>query len=123
VREERAESFRTVEARKKFYFVPKRLRQPGQPPLTLLSTEQLKILQSNYTMPLSHVERCKPFLAALGRFQVRASTKYPEPIEFHTAAKTESETKSNVYHGESTPQNFKMYSAVSKKIMKNMGFD
>ncbi|MGV7343137.1 hypothetical protein PJI17_31045, partial [Mycobacterium kansasii] len=44
--EEKAESSRTIETKKKFYFVPKHLRQPGQPPLTLLSTEQLKILQS-----------------------------------------------------------------------------
>lgn len=37
--------------------------------------------------------------------------------------KAKDEIASNVYHGKLTPQNLKKYSAVSKNIMRNMGFD
>ncbi|XP_058075815.1 uncharacterized protein LOC131224310 [Magnolia sinica] len=54
VRKETAETefFDMANTRKKFYFVPKHLRQPGQPPLTLLSPEQLELLQENYMVPI-----------------------------------------------------------------------
>ncbi|XP_058076367.1 uncharacterized protein LOC131224947 [Magnolia sinica] len=121
---EKARSSKTSKA-KKFYFVPRHLRQPGQPPLTLLSPEQFKILQSNYTVPLSYAKRSKPFPAIPGKFHVVDNAKYPEPIEFYASSeeKMEARAENNMYHGKLTSCDLEKYSPARRRMMKRMGFN